>query len=180
MRAAIRITIIIVSLGYLLSCLSGSPAEYILSDFESDHDLDRIDWKCHTLFSLSNENVTHGDKSLQLALYPSDYPGLAFKLGINNWSPYRSLSFDIYNPADEEISITVRIDDKEDCPNFDDRHNKSFIIKSGLNGIRIPLDSLMTSDGNRTLDLKKIYAFLIFMSHPQKKCVLYIDYVHLN
>jgi len=180
MRLTIRTIMIIVSVGYLLSCLSGTPTEYILSDFEADRDLDRFDWKCHTLFSLSTENVTHGNTSLKLDLYPSDYPGLSFKLDMNNWSAYRVLSVDIYNPENEEVSITVRIDDKKDCPDFDDRYNKSFNIKSGSNGLRIPLDSLITSDGNRTLDLKKIYGFLIFMSHPQKKRVLYVDYVHLN
>lgn len=180
MKVAIKIIMIIASYAYLLSCLSGTPALYVLSDFESDHDLDCFDWKCYTLFTLSSQNATHGSKSLKLVLYPSDYPGLAFKLRMNNWSKYRILSFDIYNPADEEVSITVRIDDKKDCPNSDDRYTKSFILKSGLNNLNIPLDSLITSDAKRILDLKNIYTFLIFVSHPQKKYVLYLDYVHLN
>ena len=179
MKIRTKITLITACLWCLLACFGGSPTEFVLSDFESDADLDRFHWKCHTLFSLSNENVTHGDKSLRLELYPSDYPGLALKLGMNNWSRYKILSFDISNPEDEETSISVRIDDKQDYPNYADRYNKSFIIKPGLNRLNIPLTSLITSGARRPLDLKKIYRFLIFMSHPQKKSVLYIDYVHL-
>lgn len=180
MRAGITIILITACLCSLISCPSGSPPELVLFDFESDAELDLFHWKCHTLFSLSNENVTHGMKSLRLELYPSDYPGLAPKLGTNNWSRYKTISFDIYNPENAETSISVRIDDKKDYPNYEDRYNKSFILKPGLNQMNIPLNYLITSGTRRTLDLKNIYRFLIFMAHPQKKFVLYIDYVRLS
>ena len=56
-------------------------SEKILFDFESDSELDRFHWQCHTLFSLSDEHATHGKKSLKLELFPSDYPGLSANAG---------------------------------------------------------------------------------------------------
>ena len=179
MRLGITFIFITACLLSLTSCFCGSPSELVLFDFESDTDLDRFHWKCHTLFSLSNENATHGFKSLRLELHPSDYPGLAPKLDTNDWRRYKTLSFDIYNPEDVDTSIAVRIDDKKDYPDYEDRYNKSFILKPGLNRLNIPLNSLITSVTRRTLDLKNIYRFLIFMAHPQKKHILYIDYIRL-
>lgn len=173
-----KITLATACIYCLISCLSGYPSECILFDFESDDDLNRVHWKCHTLFVLSDVNVTHGKKSLRLELYPSNYPGLSFKLDKKKWSRYKTLSFDVYNPA-KDTSITVRIDDTLNYTSYDDRYNKKFIIKHGLNRISIPLNTLITSGTNRVLDLHNIYRLLIFMAHPQSKSILYIDYVHL-
>ncbi len=151
----------------------------MLLGFESDAELDLLHWKCHTLFSISDEHVTHGKKSLRMELYPSDYPGLNPKLEVNDWKKYGTLNFDIYNPEKEETMITVRIDDQKEHPDYADRYNMRFILKPGLNLIRIPLDSLITSGTHRQLNLTKIYKFLIFMVHPQRKYVLYIDHVRL-
>jgi len=180
MRAVITIILILACLCSFISCQSESLSELVIFDFESDADLDRFHWKCHTLFSLSNENVTHGVNSLRLELYPSNYPGLAPKLNMNDWSRYETISFDIYNPENVETSIAVRIDDMKDYPDYEDRYSKSFKLKSGSNHLSIPLNSLITSGTRRTLDLKNIYRFFIFMVHPQKKFVLYIDYVRLT
>ena len=68
---------------------------------------------------------------------------------------------------------------KENIASHRDRYNKSFILKPGLNNMNIPLDSLITSGTQRILDVKNIYRFLIFMSHPPKKFVLYLDYIRL-
>ena len=37
--------------------------ESILFDFESDRELDRVHWKCHTLMSISDQHSTHGKGS---------------------------------------------------------------------------------------------------------------------
>jgi hypothetical protein len=138
-----------------------------------------VHWQCHTLFTLSDEHATHGRKSLRLELYSSEYPGLAPMLDENDWRGYKNLCFDIYNSEEEVLSVTVRIDDRKDYPNYGDRYNESFIIQPGMNQIRIPFNSLLTSNTGRALDLKKIYRLLIFMVRPEKKVVLYVDYLRL-
>jgi len=79
----------------------------------------------------------------------------------------------------EPVSLVLRIDDKKDAFEFNDRYNKSFVLAPGLNQVRIPLENLETSGNSRRLDLKNIYRFLVFMSHPDKRYVLYLDYFRL-
>jgi hypothetical protein len=151
----------------------------MLFDFESDEELDNFQWKCHTLFSLCGEHVTHGKRSLRLELYPSDYPGIEPLLGVNDWEHYKVFAFDIFNRQPTGINITVRIDDRQDYPDHEDRFNRSFMLEPGPNRVRIPLDGLATSGNRRTLDLKGIYRVFIFMAHPEERTVLYVDNIRL-
>jgi hypothetical protein len=98
----------------------------------------------------------------------------------NNWEGYKSLDFDIFNPGEKEIQIAVRIDDREEAPEYKDRYNHSFVLEPGVNRINIPLDKLNTSGTNRILDLKKIYSLIIFMVNPSEKVTLYVDYMRLE
>ena len=176
----IKLGIMSVLIFFVISCHSRPPARFVLSDFESEADLDRVQWRCHTLCSLSEENATHGNKSLQLELYPSAYPGIAFELPMHNWSKFEILSLDIFNPQDESIFITMRIDDEEDYPDYEDRYNHSFTINPGMNHLSIPLNSMSTSSTGRRINLKSICRCLIFMPHPRKKHLLYMDHVFLT
>jgi hypothetical protein len=163
----------------LTCCTSGAPREMVLFDFEEEAELERFQWKCHALSSLSSEHVTHGHSSLKLELYPSEYPGLTPKITDNNWKPYKAFRFDVYNPSEKEISLHIRIDDRKDYPGYRDRFQGSFSLKPGPNSISIPLDSLVTSDNQRKLDTEKICRILIFVVNPKQKVVLWIDYMRL-
>ena len=122
-------------------------------------------------------HVKISTKSLKMELYPSNWPGWTPKLAENDWRGFKAIGLDIYNPENREVSVTVRIDDREDFPDYGDRYNQGFVIKPGANSIRIPLENLIASGTKRNLDLKKIYRFLIFMGHAEQKHVLYLDYV---
>ncbi len=137
--------------------------------------MDRFSWKCHTLFSLSDEHATQGKKSLKLELFPSDYPGLAPKLATNNWQSYSTFSFDVYNAQNKDILLSVRIDDSKDYPDYPDRYNKSFHLNQGANTIVIPIHELETSGTKRKLSPKNIYRVVIFMVQPKERTVLYFD-----
>ncbi len=175
----LSLAFVLILFGGLIGCSKSAPNELVLFDFETDAELDRIHWKCFTLFSLSDNNVTHGGNSLKMELYPSNWPGLTPKLDENDWRGYSQFKFDVFNPAPDEIKISVRIDDRKDYPDYEDRYAKQFILKPGMNRIEIPLDSLVTSGTKRNLDLKNIYRLLIFMGHPREKHVLYLDYIRL-
>jgi len=163
----------------LLSC-SGKPSEHILFDFESDSELDKLKWKCRTLFSLSSEHATHGAHSLKMELFPSDYPGFSPKLSEKDWRRHRTLSFDIFNAQDANVTVIMRIDDQPENTGYADRYNQKFRLDSGANTVSIPLDSLVTSGNPRRLDLKNIHKLIIFLSHPKQMHVLYLDYLRIN
>jgi hypothetical protein len=125
-------------------CEKNPVSPYVLNDFEADSDLDQMLWKCRTLFSLSDEYATHGRYSLKMELFPSEYPGFHPMLSQKDWRGYRALCFDIYNPADEELEITVRIDDRKESREYADRYNGRFKLEPGMNPVVIPLDTLIT------------------------------------
>lgn len=165
--------------GGLSGCSKPAPDELVLFDFETDAELDKLHWKCFTLYSISDKHTAHGNKSLKLELYPSNWPGLTPKLGVRDWRGFKAIGFDVYNAGEKDLRIAVRIDDREDYPDYADRYNRGFDLKPGINRIQIPLEALITSGTQRNLDLKKIYRFMIFMGQPKEKHVLYVDYVRL-
>ena len=164
---------------FLSTCEKIKYKEFVLFDFESESVFDEFHWKCRTLFSLSDLYAVQGKKSLKLDLYPSSYPGLSPKLKHHDWEGYKFFRFEVYNPLPEPVSLVLRIDDKKKVYEYNDRYNKSFVLMPGANQVKIPLNSLKTSGTERSLDLKNIYRFLIFMSHPDKRYVLYLDYFRL-
>jgi hypothetical protein len=170
--------IMAVGVVFLVACNTPSSGEFVLYDFETDEELNRLHWHCHTLYSLSDQYGTHGLRSLKMELFPSDYPGLDTILQDRDWANFSFLGIDIYNPEQEEIVISIRIDDKNN-PDYNDRYNKKFFIKPGLNRLSVSLNRLYTSDRTRTLNLETIRKFLLFIPHPQKKVVLYVDYIRL-
>jgi hypothetical protein len=164
----------------LLSGCSGSVlSELILYDFESDSELEEIHWNCHTMFSLADKHVTHGAKSLIMEMYPSDYPGWRPVHEIDDWRGFEMLCFDVFNPGEKTVPVSVRIDDRDDDPDYGNRYNKSFLLEPGMNEIRIPLDTLITTRNQRKMDLYNIESFMIFMARPEGKVVLFLDYVRL-
>ncbi len=177
MRGKIMLSILVLT---LMACAERPATEKILFDFETDADLDRLHWSCHTLMSLTDQHETHGQRCLRLELFPSDYPGLAPILVEHDWRPYKALVFDLHNPQGKEIQITVRIDDKENACEYADRYNESFRLGPGANSVEILLDRLMTSGTRRNLDLKNIYQVLFFMVNPSEEVTLYVDYIRLS
>jgi hypothetical protein len=163
-----------------VGCSGHHDSECILFDFESDAALDQVIWQCHTLFALCDLHATHGNFSLKMDLFPSSHPGFSFKPSQENWSGYQSLCFDLYNPQQTILPLAVRIDDRDDCPDYPDRYNAGFSFNPGMNHFVLPLRDLVTSGSHKPLDLKRIYRFLVFMVNPSEKATLYLDCVRLS
>jgi len=161
------------------ACYSHAPGEHLLFDFESDSELGNLQWKCHTLYSLSETYATHGKKSLKLELYPSDFPGFRPVLTEKDWSSYRALCFDMYNPEHEDVTIRVIISDRTDYPEGADWFTMKYALHPGMNQITIPLQTLKTIKTNRKLELWNTCSLTIFMSHPARRYIFYIDYMRL-
>ena len=110
--------------GLWTGCVEKSIHDGILLDFESDESLDQLFWKCHVSYTLSYENVTHGEKSLCIELYPDDYPGMMFRPRLKDWRGFQAFRVDIYNPNTNDTDLVLRIDDKKNPAGFDDRFNR--------------------------------------------------------
>jgi len=176
-----RITALLVVLVVIAaSCGITAPSELILFDFESDAELDLLRWNCHTLFALSDLHASHGIRSLRMDLFPFEYPGLEFSPQQKDWSKYNTFSFDVYNPSESPVQLSIRIDDRKKPPPFNDRYNNRFVLNHGNNHISIPLNNLITSGTKRRLNLASIYTVYIFATHPASKQTFYIDAIRLT
>jgi len=151
-------------------------------NFEQDQELNLINWKCNTLFSLSDSIAMDGQKSLKVTFFPGEsepYPGFRMSKFQRNWHQKDTLILNVFNPAKDSVTLNLRIDDSE-YPVFADRYNKSFRLAFGWTDIRLPLCSLVTSGTSRVLSSKDIQSLILFFSHLQKKQTLYFDRFYIG
>jgi predicted MPP superfamily phosphohydrolase len=152
----------------------------ILFDFESEEDLKRLNWECQKWFGLSEKNVTSGKYCLKVVLPPGEYPGINFHEIRHDWSEFRSLRMDIFNPAEEKVNLCIRIDDKKSGSEYANRFDTVFELKQGINQISIPTDSIRTNMHHRPLNLKQIKRIIVFIMNNKKQRELYIDNIRLD
>jgi uncharacterized protein len=160
--------------------LQDPQAPNVLFDFESDEDLQRLNWECHKWFELSFENATSGLFSLKVFLPPGSYPGINFEEMRKDWSQFKLLKMDITNPSSEDIRFHVRIDDHESGWEYGNRFDVNFVLKPGLNNISIATDSIKTNLRGRRLDLENIKRMMVFIPSNPKKRELFIDNIRLE
>jgi hypothetical protein len=164
-----------------LVCCAEKPCatrDLIINDFETDGDLDRLNWKCHTLFSLSDLGVSHGRSSLKMTMTPSPYPGVSFHEIPQDWRCFSGLAVSCFYPSSKGVRLALRIDDKKDAPEYEDRVNLGLNVEPGMNRIKIPLKSFVCPSG-RALDLSHIFSLMLFCVNPESEVVLYVDDVRL-
>lgn len=179
MRAVLTHILVVFILSAAMGCHKNTPDDLVLFDFETEKELDQVHWKCRTLLSLSGHFASHGKKSLRIEMFPSSYPGFSPALAVNDWQGYKFFCFDIFNPSPDHLKITLRVDDRKQALEYNERYNQSFDLKPGLNSFKIPLSTLKTSQTGIPLKLKKICRFLLFMVNPDKKQELFLDHIRL-
>ena len=184
LRASVRFRIAFALLlaGLPLACRENSRFNY---DFEQPAILDKLHWKCGTLFRLSSDHATSGASSLEVTFYPGppgvdeSYPGLSLADFDRNWSGYRTLVFDAFVPGEKAIALVLRIDDREN-PDYADRLNKAIPLSPGSNHIAIPLTGLVTSGSKMPLDLENIRNVMLFLVSPEERYTIYLDRIRLD
>lgn len=155
-------------------------AQKILSDFESEADLEKLDWECGKWFERSEENATSGKNSLKIHLSTGRYPGIDFQEIKDDWPKANYLRMDAFNPSTEDIQCHIRIDDNKSGWEYANRFDKNLILKPGMNHISIPANSIKTNMHYRSLNLKRIKRLMVFIPDNQIKRNLYIDHVRLD
>ena len=157
-----------------------TPQDNILFDFESDEELNSLNWECHKWFERKAEKASSGKYSLKVFLPPGQYPGINFQKFKSDWSEYKQFKMEVFNPDKDKITFHIRIDDKKSGWEYAHRFDKTFILEKGENRISIPLSSLKTNIGGRPMDLKNIKRLMIFIPNNQKNRELYIDNIRLE
>jgi hypothetical protein len=113
-------------------------------------------------------------------LFPASYPGLSLRLNGSDWSRYGALVLDIFNPQNQPIEITVRVDDKADYPAYEDRYNGRHTLMPGINELRIPFNVLKASGTGRPLNLRTIKRFMWFIVEAREVYSFLVDHIRLE
>jgi len=109
----------------------------------------------------SSRLVLKDNGELQVISKPGkEYPGLVYQNQQLPWGNYKNLEIGIRLPKDQTISI--RIDDNEDCEEFKDRFNKMLDLKAGDNLIQLPIEEIKKTLGGRTLNVYRVKRLAIF------------------
>jgi len=152
----------------------------ILFDFESEEELNRLNWECHKWFELSRENVTSGSYSLKVILPPGQYPGINFQGIQNDWSRFGNLKMDVFNPSKEEFKFHISIDDGQSGWEYADRFDIDFNLRPGRNPISISTEFIRTNIHHQPLNLKRIKRMIAFIPSNTQQREIYIDHMRLE
>ncbi len=151
-----------------------------LYDFETEDELNQLNWECHKWFERSKENATSGEYSLKVYLPPGQYPGILFRGIRTDWSKFRYLKMDVFNPSEEEYNFHIRIDDQQSGWEYANRFDADFLLKPGLNHISIPTSLMKTNLGHRSLDLKQVKGMMVFLINSPKPRQFFLDHIRLE
>ena len=153
----------------------------VLSDFETPFEIDR--WTGDAKLSIDDAVHFNGGSSLKVALNTSKYSGAILKYFPGNWSNYKYLRLNIFNPRKEPLKIICRIHDRRHTDGnqaYDDRFNKNYVLNDGWNLIEIPLKEVVNAPKDRKLNLKEVQEIGIFVYRLPRPWVIYIDNVSLT
>ncbi len=164
----------------IIRCGGGPPDRLLLFDFEEEHDLDRVVWKCHNLYSLSADWSASGERSLRCELGREQYPGVQFIDFERDWSRFDSLTVHIRSEAPRTLDLVIRVDDEKAGQAFENRYNGSFRLEPGVNRVAIPTSAIAEGPESRLLDLTRVRTFMIFIRNWNEPPVLYVDRIELD
>lgn len=132
---------------------------------------------------LSAQFHTQGHKSLKLNLTTDRYSGISFVRLFNDWSGFKALSFDIYNPDSLPLTMVVRVNDiahEKTGWIDDDRFNKQFQVNPGWNHLAFTLVDIQKGPAKRLMDLSKMSLIVIYAAQLPEARTIYVDNVRLE
>jgi hypothetical protein len=121
-----------------------------------------------------------GKSVARITLQRAKYPGIELGEPSPDWTGYSHLNFKIYSPNRDELTLAIRIHDREHNLQYSDRFNRRINIKPGENQVRITLQSIRTAPANRQMNMKEIAGMILFAAQPQKPLIFYLSNIRLD
>lgn len=152
-----------------------------LLSFESTSERQQISANNRTV--ISSDFAAEGAQSLKIYLDRARYSGLSIRKIPSDWSHYQKLALSLYNPTDEPIKLTLRIDDLSHSRNpkkgYSDRFNRQIALSKGWTHWQIPLADIAGAPRGRSLNTQQISNIGLFSSHLSKPRIVYLDNLRL-
>lgn len=146
-----------------------------LYDFQHEHP-ERF-WRGNVSRSSGEDCGPITDNALSIALTTRRFTGVALDNLPSDWRHHDGLAFVIWNPQNEAINLTLRINDlthEHHSNQFHDRFNRTFRIKPGINHIHQSLEAVASAPREREMDMDEIRRLMFFtsdLSQPGRLCL---------
>jgi hypothetical protein len=132
---------------------------------------------------LSNAFYQQGLSALKIQFTMKKYSGVYLKVFHGDWSTYRSLAMEFYNPDTLPLLVTLRISDQRhdrSDNDYDDRFNRRLYLQPGWNPVRIPIREIQEMPIDRPMDMEQVRTLGVYTSYLTEPRVLYWDHVRLE
>ncbi len=152
----------------------------LLADFESPFELSR--WSSEEPHAITALHAFSGGHSLHVSLSTTPYSGIFLDHFPGNWQEYGALSFMVFNPSDEPLTLICRIHDQlhqDGEQTYADRFNRAYPIASGWNTLLIPLAEVAAAPKDRSMDLSRIRGVGLFATRLSAPRQIYLDWFRL-
>lgn len=108
------------------------------------------------------------------------WPGLHLIEMPSDWSGYRTLRFEAFNPQASPLKIVVRVHDAHHNNEHGDRFNRTFKLAPGEQTIEVSVEDILNTRSGRVLDIKRIDGMMVYMFKPASIMTLYFDNFQLE
>ena len=185
LAAAILLPLLLTDCIRLARTLSGDVAVAhlapVIENFESQSTLRR--W--YGPLTQVTAPVLRGHYSARFELSTKkQYPSAILLFPHRDWSSYQSFHALVFNPGNQVINLSLRINDEshELNPNqpYQDRFNKTMPLTPGWNHLQIPLAEIRHAPQHREMDLSRIVKLVWFTVGLDRPRTLFLDDIWLE
>lgn len=151
----------------------------MLAGFESERELQRWGGRVARV----QRHASAGEYALKIHFSTRQFSGVKFGWYLGDWTPFKQLEFDVYNPDDEPLALTLRINDIEhdkQGSHYDDRFNSRLLVQPGWNNIVVPLAQVKAAPAAREMRLDQINELGFFTQQLPQERTLYLDNLRLE
>ena len=154
----------------------------LLAGFESDAEFERWAGGRRAGFQRVSTPRVQGEYSAKITLTTDKYSGVSLDHFPGDWSGRSGLAFDVFNPG-LPLLLHYRVHDnlhhRGTIELYTDRYNGRTLLKHGWNEIVIPMADILNGPEGRTMDLRKISGFGLFVMNQPEPRILFLDNVRL-
>lgn len=155
----------------------------LLGDFENAWTSRFFERRYHGKFTRARAPETWLSNQTMVAkvdFHPGSWPGLAAFDLRGNWGQYDNFIFEVFNPHNEMLELTVRIHDALHNHQHDDRFNVTLKLAPGESVISLPIEKIRNTRSGRELQMGKIRVLMLYMTRPGADYTLYFDNFRLE
>ena len=129
--------------------------------------------------ALTRAAAAQGEQSLRVVGAAGDWAGVAYAAGRQDWTPFRALLLEVFNPR-EPFTLFVRVDDDGPAGTAAGRLERGFELARGWNRLRLPLTEPDQGAPRRPVNLKAVRRLAIFTGDGEPQRFWFLDNVHLE